>query len=141
MKMANSVRLKIYAGILIAAAVTFVGLRMYLAVVASASVKPGGEAEHRSQHQPEHLAEQIDTRQPALRTAQLNHQSAGWACTWTDGPRQSSSPPATCIGVVHCRHRTLLTLMPTVRQVACLATPAGTCEADICLEQSRAVTK
>jgi len=46
--------------------------------------------------------------------------SQGWTCQWLDDPIISPGAVGNqCQGVVHCRHHSMQTLVPQVRQVTC----------------------
>ena len=62
--------------------------------------------------------------------------SQGWTCQWLDEPIIS---PGTvdnqCRGVVHCRHHSMQTLVPQVRQVTC-SVRGDECDPSSCFTQT-----
>jgi hypothetical protein len=57
--------------------------------------------------------------------------STEWSCIWIEGPTRVIDATQACLGVVHCRHRLLSTLVPQVRRVNCPPT-AQQCDAVAC---------
>ena len=61
--------------------------------------------------------------------------SQGWTCQWLDVPIISPGTVGNqCRGVVHCRHHSMQTLVPQVRQVTC-SVRGDECDHSSCFTQ------